>query len=328
VQDIREEHRGVSFQTVNEDEAGARIDNFLIRVLKGVPKSMIYRILRKGEVRVNKKRIKPEYKLQAGDEIRIPPLRMSEAKVILPSANLDSVSALKDAVLYENDGLMVINKPCFMPVHGGSGVSYGVIEALRSIRPELHFLELAHRLDRETSGCLIVAKKRSVLRQLHEQFREKNMQKQYLALVRGVFSKRITTVRAPLAKNVLMSGERLVRVDEVNGKPSVTDFKIRENFRDVTLVEAYPHTGRTHQIRVHLAYRSHPILGDDKYGDREFDRRFEALGLDRMFLHAEHITFTDPVINREITVYAPLPGDLENLLSNIRKEDEDGEQHV
>ena len=328
MQDIREEHRGVSFQTVNEDEAGARIDNFLIRVLKGVPKSMIYRILRKGEVRVNKKRIKPEYKLQAGDEIRIPPLRMSEAKVILPSANLDRVSALKDAVLYENDGLMVINKPCFMPVHGGSGVSYGVIEALRSIRPELHFLELAHRLDRETSGCLIVAKKRSVLRQLHEQFREKNMQKQYLALVRGVFSKRITTVRAPLAKNVLMSGERVVRVDEVNGKPSVTDFKIRENFRDVTLVEAYPHTGRTHQIRVHLAYRSHPILGDDKYGDREFDRRFEALGLDRMFLHAEHITFTDPVINREITVYAPLPGDLENLLSNIRKEDEEGEQHV
>ncbi|WP_093141629.1 23S rRNA pseudouridine(955/2504/2580) synthase RluC [Ruminobacter amylophilus] len=325
---MREEHRGVSFQTVNEDEAGARIDNFLIRVLKGVPKSMIYRILRKGEVRVNKKRIKPEYKLQAGDEIRIPPLRMSEAKVVLPSANLDRVSALKDAVLYENDGLMVINKPCFMPVHGGSGVSYGVIEALRSIRPELHFLELAHRLDRETSGCLIVAKKRSVLRQLHEQFREKNMQKQYLALVRGVFSKRITTVRAPLAKNVLMSGERVVRVDEVNGKPSVTDFKIRENFRDVTLVEAYPHTGRTHQIRVHLAYRSHPILGDDKYGDREFDRRFEALGLDRMFLHAEHITFTDPVINREITVYAPLPGDLENLLSNIRKEDEEGEQHV
>ena len=328
MQDIREEHRGVSFQTVNEDEAGARIDNFLIRVLKGVPKSMIYRILRKGEVRVNKKRIKPEYKLQDGDEIRIPPLRMSEAKVVLPSANLDRVSALKDAVLYENDGLMVINKPCFMPVHGGSGVSYGVIEALRSIRPELHFLELAHRLDRETSGCLIVAKKRSVLRQLHEQFREKNMQKQYLALVRGVFSKRITTVRAPLAKNVLMSGERVVRVDEVNGKPSVTDFKIRENFRDVTLVEAYPHTGRTHQIRVHLAYRSHPILGDDKYGDREFDRRFEALGLDRMFLHAEHITFTDPVINREITVYAPLPGDLENLLSNIRKEDEEGEQHV
>ena len=328
MQDIREEHRGVSFQNVNEDEAGARIDNFLIRVLKGVPKSMIYRILRKGEVRVNKKRIKPEYKLQAGDEIRIPPLRMSEAKVVLPSANLDRVSALKDAVLYENDGLMVINKPCFMPVHGGSGVSYGVIEALRSIRPELHFLELAHRLDRETSGCLIVAKKRSVLRQLHEQFREKNMQKQYLALVRGVFSKRITTVRAPLAKNVLMSGERVVRVDEVNGKPSVTDFKIRENFRDVTLVEAYPHTGRTHQIRVHLAYRSHPILGDDKYGDREFDRRFEALGLDRMFLHAEHITFTDPVINREITVYAPLPGDLENLLSNIRKEDEEGEQHV
>ena len=326
MQDIHEEHKGVSYQTVHEDDAGVRVDNFLIRVLKGVPKSMIYRILRKGEVRVNKKRIKPEYKLQSGDEVRIPPLRMTENKVVLPSAKLDKVSALREAVLYENDGLMVINKPCFMPVHGGSGVSYGVIEALRSLRPDLHFLELAHRLDRETSGCLIVAKKRSVLRQLHEQFREKNMQKQYLALVRGDFSKRITTVRAPLTKNVLMSGERVVRVDEVNGKPSVTDFKVRERFRDVTLVEAYPHTGRTHQIRVHLAYKSHPILGDDKYGDREFDRGFEHLGLDRMFLHAEHITFTDPVINKEVTIYAPLPDDLENLLKNIREQD--GEDNV
>jgi 23S rRNA pseudouridine955/2504/2580 synthase len=321
VQEIHEEHKGVTYQTIHEDDAGIRADNYLIKVLKGVPKSMIYRILRKGEVRVNKKRIKPEYKLQSGDEIRIPPLRMSDAKVVLPSANLDKVSALKDAVLYENDGLMVINKPCFMPVHGGSGVSYGVIEALRSLRSDLHFLELAHRLDRETSGCLIIAKKRSVLRQLHEQFREKNMQKQYLALVRGEFSKRITTVRAPLLKNVLMSGERIVRVDEVNGKPSVTDFKIREKFHNVTLVEAWPHTGRTHQIRVHLAYKSHPILGDDKYGDAEFDKNYVSLGLDRMFLHAEHITFTDPVINKEVTVYAPLPDDLEKLLQNIREKE-------
>lgn len=322
MKDVVEKVNTVSFRTVGEEEAGARIDNYLIRVLKGVPKSMIYRIVRKGEVRVNKKRIKPEYKVLAGDIVRIPPIRTTDAPVILPSAKLSRVSSLADAILYENDGLLVLNKPAHMSVHGGSGVDYGVIEALRALRPEAHYLELAHRLDRETSGCLIIAKKRSALRVLHEQFREKDMHKQYLALVKGKFSPRLKVVNAPLLKNTLASGERFVRVDDVNGKPSITDFNIRENFGDETLVEAAPRTGRTHQIRVHLAYKGYPILGDDKYGDRGFDEKYKAYGLTRMFLHAEKITFTDPISNKEMTIVAPLPTDLNKLLVNLRDRNE------
>ena len=321
MQEIPQKTQGVVFRTVTQEEEGGRIDNYLMRVLKGVPKSMIYRILRKGEVRVNKKRAKPELKLKTNDEIRIPPIRVTQAPVILPSTKLDKVSSLKDAVLYENDGLIVINKPAFMPVHGGSGVAYGLIEALRALRPEARYLELAHRLDRDTSGCIKKNKKRSTLRALHEQFREKDMQKQYLALVCGSFSNRIKRVDAPLLKNTLSSGERFVRVDEALGKPSVTDFNVREKFKDLTLVEAYPRTGRTHQIRVHLAYKKHPILGDDKYGDREYDKVYKELGLTRMFLHAEKITFTDPVINKDITITAPLPKELSNLLAKIREKE-------
>lgn len=308
----------VSFRTVSEEEAGARIDNYLIRILKGVPKSMIYRVLRKGEVRVNKKRVKPEYKVLENDVVRIPPIRVSEKPAIIPSAKLDRVSSLKSAILFENSGIIIINKPAHMSVHGGSGVDYGVIESLRAVFPEYRYLELAHRLDRETSGCLIVAKKRSALRFMHEQFREKDLHKEYLALVKGDFSNRIKLVNAPLLKNVLSSGERFVRVDEVNGKPSITDFAIREKFGDVTLVEAAPRTGRTHQIRVHLAYKGYPILGDDKYGDRDFDSSYEALGLTRMFLHAEKITFTDPETKKEMTVTAPLPQELQNFVDNLR----------
>ncbi|MDD6177362.1 MAG: 23S rRNA pseudouridine(955/2504/2580) synthase RluC [Ruminobacter sp.] len=319
MQEIREEFNSVALKTIDPNEEGARIDNYLIRILKGVPKSMIYRILRKGEVRVNKKRVKPEYKLNAGDIVRIPPVRTTKAPVILPSANLDKVSALKDAIIFENEGLMVVNKPAFMPVHGGSGVNYGLIEALRSIRPNDHYLELAHRLDRDTSGCIIIAKKRSTLRALHEQFREKDMQKQYLALVKGNFNKRLKQVNAPLRKNILSSGERFVRVDEGEGKPSLTLFNIREAFNGVTLVEAYPKTGRTHQIRVHLAYKGYPILGDDKYGDCDFDAKFTSLGLTRMFLHAENITFFDPITKKELHIHAPLPKELEELLNNVRQ---------
>ncbi len=320
MQEILQKNSQVQMRVVTEDEAGQRIDNYLIRILKGVPKSMIYRILRKGEVRVNKKRIKPEYKVEPKDIVRIPPLRMADSPVILPSANLDKVSALKDAILFENEGLMVINKPARMPVHGGSGVDYGVIEAMRAVRPELRFLELAHRLDKDTSGCLIIAKKRSTLRALHEQFREKDMHKQYLALVIGKFSPRLKVVNAPLLKNTLSSGERFVKVDLGLGKPSITDFNIRENFNNVTLVEACPRTGRTHQIRVHLAYKGHAILGDTKYGSREIDKLYEPLGLSRMFLHAEKITFTDPISNKEMTITAKLPEELENLLTNLRNQ--------
>lgn len=321
-----EKFESVTTREINEDVAGGRIDNFLIGILKGVPKSMVYRIIRKGEVRVNKKRIKPEYKLQCGDIVRIPPVRVSQAPVIAPSAKLTNVQKLVDSILFENEGVIVINKPARMSVHGGSGVDYGVIEALRSLRPEARYLELAHRLDRETSGCLIIAKKRSALRKLHEQFREKTMHKQYLALVCGKFPNKIKLVNAPLVKNVLSSGERFVKVDPNNGKPSITDFNIRQvitatnNQEDVvTLIECAPRTGRTHQIRVHLQYKGYPILGDDKYGIRENDEYYsQTYGLERMFLHAEKITFVDPIEGKEMTVIAPLTEELSNILKNIK----------
>lgn len=321
-----EKFESVTTREINEDVAGGRIDNFLIGILKGVPKSMVYRIIRKGEVRVNKKRIKPEYKLQCGDIVRIPPVRVSQAPVIAPSAKLTNVQKLADSILFENEGVIVINKPARMSVHGGSGVDYGVIEALRSLRPEARYLELAHRLDRETSGCLIIAKKRSALRKLHEQFREKTMHKQYLALVCGKFPNKIKLVNAPLVKNVLSSGERFVKVDPNNGKPSITDFNIRQvitstNNQDdvVTLIECAPRTGRTHQIRVHLQYKGYPILGDDKYGIRENDEYYsQTYGLERMFLHAEKITFVDPIEGKEMTVIAPLTEELSNVLKNIK----------
>lgn len=321
-----EKFESVTTREINEDVAGGRIDNFLIGILKGVPKSMVYRIIRKGEVRVNKKRIKPEYKLQCGDIVRIPPVRVSQAPVIAPSAKLTNVQKLADSILFENEGVIVINKPARMSVHGGSGVDYGVIEALRALRPEARYLELAHRLDRETSGCLIIAKKRSALRKLHEQFREKTMHKQYLALVCGKFPNKIKLVNAPLVKNVLSSGERFVKVDPNNGKPSITDFNIRQvitatnNQEDVvTLIECAPRTGRTHQIRVHLQYKGYPILGDDKYGIRENDEYYsQTYGLERMFLHAEKITFVDPIEGKEMTVIAPLTEELSNVLKNIK----------
>lgn len=321
-----EKFESVTTREINEDVAGGRIDNFLIGILKGVPKSMVYRIIRKGEVRVNKKRIKPEYKLQCGDIVRIPPVRVSQAPVIAPSVKLTNVQKLADSILFENEGVIVINKPARMSVHGGSGVDYGVIEALRSLRPEARYLELAHRLDRETSGCLIIAKKRSALRKLHEQFREKTMHKQYLALVCGKFPNKIKLVNAPLVKNVLSSGERFVKVDPNNGKPSITDFNIRQvitatnNQEDVvTLIECAPRTGRTHQIRVHLQYKGYPILGDDKYGIRENDEYYsQTYGLERMFLHAEKITFVDPIEGKEMTVIAPLTEELSNVLKNIK----------
>lgn len=317
MKEITEIRKEVTFKEVTPEEAGGRLDNYLIRELKGVPKSMVYRIIRKGEVRVNGGRTKPEYKVMSGDRIRIPPVRVSDAPVALPSPRLDKVAALENAVVYENDGLLVLNKPAHIAVHGGSGVEYGVIEALRALRPELRYLELAHRLDRETSGCLIIAKKRSALRFLHEEFREKELSKQYLALVPGVFNKRGCTVRAPLERITLATGERIVRVNENAGKPSVTEFRVRQAFRDATLLECFPKTGRTHQIRVHLAHLGFPILGDEKYGRRENDAPFVSLGLSRMFLHAEKITFQDPAVGKTVTVTAPLPPELQALLEKL-----------
>ncbi|AUX72384.1 23S rRNA pseudouridine(955/2504/2580) synthase RluC [Erwinia pyrifoliae] len=308
----------VHFIAISADEAGQRIDNFLRTQLKGVPKSMIYRILRKGEVRVNKKRIKPEYKLEAGDEVRIPPVRVAEREEENVSPKLAKVAALEAAIIFEDDYLLVMNKPSGTAVHGGSGLSFGVIEGLRALRPDARFLELVHRLDRDTSGILLVAKKRSALRSLHEQLREKGMQKDYLALVRGQWPSHVKAVRAPLLKNILQSGERVVKVSS-EGKPSETLFKVEERYAIATLVKASPVTGRTHQIRVHTLHAGHPIALDDRYGETEFDQQLSSTGLKRLFLHAAALRFTHPNTGEIMRVEAPLDEQLKRCLAALRK---------
>ncbi len=310
-------HQQVQLLTIEAEHEGQRIDNFLKTQLKGVPKSLIYRILRKGEVRVNKKRIKPEYKLCTGDEVRVPPVRVAE-KNELPSANLGSIQRLESQILFEDDAMIVLNKPSGMAVHGGSGLSFGVIEGLRALRPEARFLELVHRLDRDTSGVLLVAKKRSALRSLHEQLRVKTMRKQYLALVRGQWQPHVKVVNAPLRKNDLQSGERVVRVSS-DGKPSETRFRIARQFAEATLVECSPITGRTHQIRVHTQHAGHPIACDDKYGETAFDDKMRSQGLKRLFLHAWKLSFIHPADGREMQVEAPLAPELDDFLNKLAR---------
>jgi len=307
----------VRWVTIEPDYADQRIDNFLLAQLRGVPKSMVYRILRKGEVRVNKKRAKPDYRLQAGDEVRIPPVRVAE-KNPLPSANLSAVQALNDHILYEDDVLLVLNKPAGLAVHGGSGLQFGLIESLRALRPDAQHLELVHRLDRETSGCILVSKRRSALRSLHEQLREKTMNKRYLALVRGHWQAHVKFIAAPLLKNTLQSGERMVRVDAA-GKPSETRFRVQRVFANCSLVEASPITGRTHQIRVHALHAGHPIAGDPKYGDQVFDQAMRDLGLNRLFLHAHELRFAHPQTGKPIHVTAPLDAELRDTLKKLEK---------
>lgn len=311
----------VTFVTIDEDQAGQRIDNFLITFLKGVPKSAVYKILRKGEVRVNKKRAKPLYKLQANDEIRIPPIRMAEKEQQVPDSihKLDKVTQLQDNILFEDNYLMVINKPSGLAVHGGSGLSFGLIEAIRALRPEEKSLELVHRLDRDTSGCILISKKRSILKGLHEQLREKTMEKNYWALVKGEWSAKNKSVTEPLKKNTLQSGERVVRVDAEEGKPSHTRFRVLERFEGATLVQASPVTGRTHQIRVHTQCKGHPIACDDKYGDTEFDSAMRDKGLNRLFLHAKELRFIHPKLETTIHVEAPIDDNLAKCIENLRK---------
>lgn len=314
---MKTDNQTVQFVVVSGDEAGQRIDNFLLARLKGVPKSMIYRIIRKGEVRVNKGRIKPEYKIADGDSIRIPPVRVAEKNDAPVSAKLDKVSALAECVLYEDDHILVINKPAGTAVHGGSGLSFGVIEAMRALRPEARFLELVHRLDRDTSGILLIAKKRSALRALHEQLRLKQMQKDYLALVRGQWQSSVKVVQAPLLKNILQSGERVVKVSP-EGKPSETRFKVEERFEAATLVKASPVTGRTHQIRVHTLHAGHPIAFDNRYGDAQFDAQLKGTGLNRLFLHATALAFTHPSTGEAMRLQAPLDEKLRHCLTVLR----------
>ena len=304
----------VQWLDIDTDQAGQRIDNFLLGYLKGVPRSKIYKILRKGEVRVNRGRIRPDYRLQSGDQLRLPPIRVSETK----QTNVPEYAQedLQNRILYEDERLLVLDKPSGMAVHGGSGLKFGVIEALRALRPEAYYLELVHRLDRETSGCLMIAKKRSELRSLHALLRDGGMTKRYLLLAQGDCSTEPRKVDEPLLKNQLQSGERIVRVDP-EGKSAVTHFKLLEKLTQASYMEADLETGRTHQIRVHAAFSGHPLAGDERYGDKAFNGIMRGLGLKRLFLHAHYLSFRIPETDRSIEVSAPLAADLRLALDKL-----------
>ncbi|MFC3022889.1 23S rRNA pseudouridine(955/2504/2580) synthase RluC [Vibrio zhugei] len=309
----------VQLVDIDDDMAGQRIDNFLRNQLKTVPKSMIYRIVRKGEVRVNKKRVKAEYKLMAGDTVRVPPvtIQTDESKQDAPvSTKLNKVAELEQRIIFEDEHMLILNKPSGTAVHCGSGLKFGAIEALRALRPQARFLELVHRIDRDTSGILLVAKKRSALRHLQAQFREKTVRKYYFALVMGQWKNSCKVVKAPLLKNDVNS---IVRVNP-NGKASETRFKILEKFKDATLIQASPVTGRTHQIRVHTQYTGHPIAWDDRYGDPRFDAYTAQFGIQRLFLHAANIQFVHPGSNEKMDISAPLEERLEKALARLRND--------
>ncbi len=307
--------RPVRRVTVEEGNEGQRIDNFLRSHLKGVPKSHIYRILRRGEVRVNKGRIRQDYRLKAGDVVRIPPLRRGPEQVP-PVPGTSVLERLDASIFFEDRALLVLNKPSGMAVHGGSGMRYGVIEGLRALRPDARYLELVHRLDLDTSGCLVVAKKRSALRRLHALFRETAVDKRYLALVQGAWPGGLARVEMPLRKNLLRAGERMVHVVD-DGKPAVTQFEPAGVTELASLLRVAPMTGRTHQIRVHAAAKGHPVAADEKYGDPAFNRRMRALGLRRLFLHAASLNFAHPESGEPLTLRAPLDPELRAVLERI-----------
>ncbi len=304
----------VRIHEVTPDEAGQRLDNFLLAQLKGVPRTLVYKLVRKGQVRVNKGRVRPPYRLQAGDQVRIPPVRLPDPSTPRTSPRVGEL--IDAAVLLEDEHLLVVDKPSGMAVHGGSGVSAGLIENLRAMRGDQQRLELVHRLDRATSGCLLLAKKRSALRALHEQLRNNQFEKRYLLLVKGRWELGSRGVDAPLKVNQRQGGERVVTVD-VDGKPARTHFRPVECYGDASLLEATLETGRTHQIRVHAAWAGHPLAGDARYGDEAFNRQCQARGLKRLFLHASALGFEHPVSGEPILVSAPLPAMLANFLDAI-----------
>ena len=310
---------GVRHVTIDDSHAGQRLDNFLLGFLKGVPRTHIYRLMRKGEVRLNKGRCHPDDRLQVGDIVRIPPVRLGSR----PASQLGSAIEtgrfdwLNERALYEDEHVLVIDKPAGLAVHGGSGVSVGLIEALRGLRPHTPFLELVHRLDRETSGCLLLAKSRNALLAMHDSLREGGMDKYYLALVAGAWQGGARKVEAALEKGRLSGGERHVQVG-AEGKESASNFTPREKFAQATLVEIHLLTGRTHQARVHAQHTGHPIGGDDKYGDRDFNLLLKQHGLDRLFLHAERVYFRHPLGGRKMHAKAPLPVELTRVLDSLR----------
>jgi 23S rRNA pseudouridine955/2504/2580 synthase len=303
-----------TWHEVGEEGDAQRVDNYLLRLLKGVPKSHIYRIVRSGEVRVNSSRVGPDHRLAQGDRLRLPPVSVS-ATARRPTASPAAPPRFAARILHEDEALIAIDKPAGIAVHGGSGVSLGLIEQLRRERPEARFLELVHRLDRGTSGVLLLAKKRSALTALHGQLREGRVRKCYGALVKGRWQGPKTSIELPLFKYVLNTGERRVRVEK-GGQAAHTLVRVKAAYGDLTLVEAELKTGRTHQIRVHLAHVGHPIAGDDKYGDFELNKALARRGLKRMFLHASRLTLVHPITGVRLTLAAPLPPELSAFLDN------------
>jgi len=290
---------------INENQQGQRIDNFLFKHLKGVPKSHIYRILRKGSVRVNKKRVKPSYKLQLQDQIRLPPIRVAAKTTAKPSIQL--MELLQRCILYEDENLLIINKPSGLAVHSGSGINFGVIEIVRAMRPAAKFIELVHRLDKETSGCLLLAKKSSILKELHLLLRAGKIKKIYVALLKGHWQGGSRKVDVPLLKGQVSA----------KGKPALTEFKPKQKFSNATLMQIILHTGRTHQIRIHAAYLDCSVARDNKYGDKEFNKKMRKLGLRRLFLHAAALRFYLPSAERLINVKADLDDDLLTVLAQL-----------
>jgi 23S rRNA pseudouridine955/2504/2580 synthase len=300
------------------DHIAQRLDNFLFSQVKRLPKSCLYRLLRQGKIKVNQKRCKPSYRLQANDKVTLPTLYLDQAASPPPQPSSHLQALISQAILFENDQFLILNKPHGIAVHGGSGIRLGVIEILRQMRPVHAYLELAHRLDRDTSGCLLIAKKASILKQLHSLLRMGHMEKIYWALVDGQWPSNLIEIQRSLKKNQLYSGERIVKVDPL-GKTAVTQFRILKSFSHNTLLEVQPITGRTHQIRVHAQHATYPIAGDEKYGNKTCNQSLRALGLKRLFLHAAQIRFKlspqDPVISTS----APLPTDLQQVLKRLEK---------
>ena len=299
---------------IQADQAGQRLDNFLSSLLKGVPKSRIYRMIRKGEVRVNKGRIKPEYKLCKDDLLRIPPVRVSEVKPVF--AGDKQLAQVRNAIIYDDKHLMVVNKPSGLAVHGGSGIRLGLIELLRQLFPTAGFLELVHRLDRDTSGCVMIAKKRSALLNLHKQLKSDRIDKFYLALVHGQWPRGRRLVELPLQKNTLQSGERMVAVAP-EGKPAKTAYSVINRLSGYSLLQAKPITGRTHQIRVHCQSVGHSIAGDVKYTADQDNERSKTLGLRRLFLHAEKLVIEHPETGKPLQIEAPLAEELQTFLQSL-----------
>jgi len=318
-----ENKNNVKYHIIDEGSEGQKIDNFLLKILKNVPKSHVYKLLRSGQVRVNKKRIRTNFRLSINDSVRIPPVIYKERDAFVPiAANKSLLNDIEKAVLFEDDAFIVLNKPEGIAVHGGSGVNFGVIELLRQSRPNAKFLELVHRIDKDTSGALLIAKKRLALVGIHKQMRDRSMHKKYEVIVHGEWSKKQLIVDLNLLKSSDVDGQKKISVVEdknssLNAKKSRSVFFLKKNFKGFTLLEVKLITGRTHQIRVHLSHLGFPIVGDQKYGDFELNKKLWKLGLKRMFLHASEVAFTHPITSEEVHFSAPTPKEF-NKIDTLR----------